>query len=150
MKTIVNRRFPEALGTPGASGIRHGVSPNFPVSARGNIASSLQATTGVKLPGGAGGFSRRPIYRPLGLRQRPECRKGRGPHRQRLRRSAASSAARFLRSRRFWLISGRNGPWICQWVGQEIRVLDYIEGVGQVLGDYVDELRRRHYERAIC
>jgi len=40
--------------------------------------------------------------------------------------------------------------WIVQWVGQEIRVLDYIEGVGQVLGYYVDELRRRKYERAIC
>ena len=33
--------------------------------------------------------------------------------------------------------------WIVQWVGQEIRVLDYIEGVGQVLAYYVDELRRR-------
>jgi phage terminase large subunit len=35
-------------------------------------------------------------------------------------------------------------------VGQEIRVLDYIEGVGQVLAYYVDELRRRGYQRAIC
>ena len=34
--------------------------------------------------------------------------------------------------------------WIVQWVGQEIRVLDYIEGMGQVLGYYVDELRRRN------
>lgn len=40
--------------------------------------------------------------------------------------------------------------WVVQWVGQEIRVLDYIEGIGQVLGYYVDELRKRHYERAIC
>jgi phage terminase large subunit len=40
--------------------------------------------------------------------------------------------------------------WIVQWVGQEIRLLDYIEGVGQVLAYYADELRRRHYERAIC
>ena len=40
--------------------------------------------------------------------------------------------------------------WIVQWVGQEIRVLDYIEGVGQVLAYYVDELRRRQYGRAIC
>jgi phage terminase large subunit len=39
--------------------------------------------------------------------------------------------------------------WIVQWVGQEIRVLDYIEGMGQVLAYYVDELRRRKYERAI-
>ena len=40
--------------------------------------------------------------------------------------------------------------WIVQWVGQEIRVLDYIEGVGQVLAYYVEELRRRNYDRAIC
>jgi phage terminase large subunit len=40
--------------------------------------------------------------------------------------------------------------WICQWVGQEIRVLDYIEGMGQVLAYYVDELRRRKYDKAIC
>jgi phage terminase large subunit len=40
--------------------------------------------------------------------------------------------------------------WIVQWVGQEIRVLDYIEGVGQVLAYYVNELRRRKYQDAIC
>ena len=39
--------------------------------------------------------------------------------------------------------------WICQWVGQEIRVLDYIEGMGQVLAYYVDELRKRKYDKAI-
>jgi len=37
-----------------------------------------------------------------------------------------------------------------QWVAQEIRVLDYIEGVGQVLAYYVNELRKRGYQRAIC
>ena len=40
--------------------------------------------------------------------------------------------------------------WIVQWVGQEIRVLDYIEGVGQVLGYYVNELRSRGYQNAMC
>lgn len=40
--------------------------------------------------------------------------------------------------------------WIVQWVGQEIRVLDYIEGVGQVLAYYVNELRRRKYQDAVC
>jgi len=40
--------------------------------------------------------------------------------------------------------------WIAQFVGQEIRVLDYIEGVGQVLAYYVNELRRRGYQKAIC
>jgi phage terminase large subunit len=40
--------------------------------------------------------------------------------------------------------------WIVQWVNQEIRVLDYFEGIGQVLGHYVNELRARGYQRAIC
>lgn len=40
--------------------------------------------------------------------------------------------------------------WIVQWVGQEIRVLDYIEGVGQVLAYYVNELRSRGYQKARC
>lgn len=40
--------------------------------------------------------------------------------------------------------------WIVQWVDREIRVLDYIEGVGQVLAYYVNELRARGYQRAIC
>ncbi len=40
--------------------------------------------------------------------------------------------------------------WIVQWVGQEIRVLDYIEGVGQVLAYYVNELRSKGYDKALC
>ncbi len=40
--------------------------------------------------------------------------------------------------------------WITQWVGREIRVLDYIEGIGQVLAYYVNELRSRGYGNAIC
>jgi len=40
--------------------------------------------------------------------------------------------------------------WVVQWVAQEIRVLDYIEGMGQVLAYYVDELRKRKYDKAIC
>lgn len=40
--------------------------------------------------------------------------------------------------------------WIIQWEGQTVKVLDYIEGVGQVLAFYVNELRRRKYDRAIC
>ena len=39
--------------------------------------------------------------------------------------------------------------WIVQWVGQEIRVLDYYESVGQVLAFHVNWLRSRGYERAI-
>jgi phage terminase large subunit len=58
--------------------------------------------------------------------------------------------------RAFWDLGGSGAQadamaiWIVQWVGQEILVLDYIEGVGQVLGYYVDELRRRGYQKAIC
>lgn len=40
--------------------------------------------------------------------------------------------------------------WIVQWAGQEIRVVDYIEGVGQVLAYYVNELRRKKYDHAVC
>lgn len=40
--------------------------------------------------------------------------------------------------------------WIVQWIGKEIRVLDYIEGVGQVLAYYVQELRSRGWGKAIC
>lgn len=58
--------------------------------------------------------------------------------------------------RAFWDIggSGANADamaiWIVQFVGQEIRVLDYIEGVGQVLAFYVSELRARGWAKAIC
>lgn len=58
--------------------------------------------------------------------------------------------------RAFWDLggSGANADaltiWIVQFVAQEIRVLDYIEGVGQVLAYYVNELRSRKYDRAIC
>lgn len=40
--------------------------------------------------------------------------------------------------------------WIVQWVGQAINVLDYFEGVGQVLGYYTDWLRKNNYADAIC
>lgn len=39
--------------------------------------------------------------------------------------------------------------WICQFVGQEIRVLDYYEAVGQVLAYHIAWLRSRGYEKAI-
>lgn len=40
--------------------------------------------------------------------------------------------------------------WIVQWVGREIRVLDYIEGVGQVLAYYINELRSRGWGKVLC
>ena len=39
--------------------------------------------------------------------------------------------------------------WIVQWVGQEIRVLDYYESVGQVLAYHVAWMRKNGYEQAI-
>jgi phage terminase large subunit len=57
--------------------------------------------------------------------------------------------------RAFWDIGGSGATadamaiWIVQWVDREIRVLDYIEGVGQVLSFYVNELRRRKWQYAI-
>ncbi|HZR74249.1 PBSX family phage terminase large subunit [Bradyrhizobium sp.] len=39
--------------------------------------------------------------------------------------------------------------WIVQWVGQEIRVLDYYESSGQVLAFHVNWMRERGYEKAI-
>ncbi len=61
-----------------------------------------------------------------------------------------------IRIRAFWDLGGAGAKgdataiWICQWVDREIRILDYIEGQGQVLSYYVNELRKRGYESAIC
>ena len=66
------------------------------------------------------------------------------------------SADPLLPIRAFWDIGGSGASadamsiWIAQFVGQEVRVLDYIEGVGQVLAYYTTELRSRGYEKAIC
>lgn len=66
------------------------------------------------------------------------------------------SADPMLPLRAFWDIGGAGAHadamsiWIVQWVDQEIRVLDYIEGVGQVLAYYANELRRRGYQNAQC
>jgi phage terminase large subunit len=58
--------------------------------------------------------------------------------------------------RLFWDLGGSGATadamaiWAVQWVGKEIRVLDYVEGVGQVLAYYVNELRARGYQQALC
>lgn len=39
--------------------------------------------------------------------------------------------------------------WVVQWVGAEIRVLDYYESIGQVLAFHVNWLRTRGYQHAI-
>jgi phage terminase large subunit len=66
------------------------------------------------------------------------------------------SADPILPLRLFWDIGGAGAKadamaiWVVQWAGQEIRVLDYLEGQGQVLGYYTNELRHRGYQRAMC
>jgi hypothetical protein len=58
--------------------------------------------------------------------------------------------------RAYWDIGGAGAKadacciWIVQFVGQQINVLDYCEGVGQVLAFYVNWLRKNDYERAEC
>lgn len=58
--------------------------------------------------------------------------------------------------RAFWDLGGSGATadamaiWIAQWVGREVLVLDYIEGQGQVLSYYVNELRSRGWGNAIC
>jgi phage terminase large subunit len=71
-------------------------------------------------------------------------------------RIAKVAADPLLPIRLFWDIGGAGAKadacaiWVCQFVAQEILVLDYIEGQGQVLGYYTNELRHRGYEKAIC
>jgi len=47
------------------------------------------------------------------------------------------------------LTAGLVPRWICQFVGREIRLLDYIEGIGQPLAYYAGELRRRGWKEAV-
>lgn len=61
-----------------------------------------------------------------------------------------------LRVYAFWDIGGPGKTAdamtvvIAQFVGQKINVLDYIEGQGQVLGYYTEELRLRGWSKAYC
>lgn len=40
--------------------------------------------------------------------------------------------------------------WIVQWIGREIRVLDYYEAQGQPLATHIAWLRERKYDKALC
>lgn len=61
-----------------------------------------------------------------------------------------------IRKRAFWDLGGAGAQadamaiWVSQWVGQSVRNIDYIEGVGQTLAYYVTELRSRGHGDAIC
>ena len=61
------------------------------------------------------------------------------------------SADPINRKRAFWDLGRRDATaiWVAQFVGREIRVLDYIEGSGQELGYYVQELHQRGYSKAL-
>lgn len=58
--------------------------------------------------------------------------------------------------RAIWDIGGTGAKadavsiWICQFVGREIRVLDYYEAVGQPLATHVAWLRKQGYDDALC
>lgn len=54
--------------------------------------------------------------------------------------------------RSFWDIGTRDATaiWIAQFVGREIRVLDYYEAVGQPLAAHLNWLRERGYGGALC
>jgi phage terminase large subunit len=68
------------------------------------------------------------------------------------KRLGVVAADPLLRARCFWDlgVSDSMAIWIAQFVGREIRVLDYIEGAGQPLSYYADLLRSRGYGAALC
>ena len=61
-----------------------------------------------------------------------------------------------MTTRAFWDIGGTGAKadacsiWIAQFIGGEIRVLDYYEAVGQPLSAHVQWLRDRQYGNALC
>jgi phage terminase large subunit len=58
--------------------------------------------------------------------------------------------------RAYWDIGGTGAKadacsiWIAQFIGREIRVLDYYEAVGQPLATHVQWLREKGYRQALC
>lgn len=66
------------------------------------------------------------------------------------------SADPLMTIRAFWDIGGTGAKadaaaiWIAQFVGREVRVLDYYEAVGQPLAAHVQWLRERGWEKALC
>lgn len=58
--------------------------------------------------------------------------------------------------RAFWDIGGTGAKadacaiWIAQWIGKEIRVLDYYEAVSQPLATHIQWLRDRGWSKALC
>lgn len=69
-------------------------------------------------------------------------------------RYAKLSRDPLMSTRCYWDIGGTGAKadacaiWVCQFIGQEVRVFDYYEARGQELGEHVAWLRRRRYENA--
>ncbi len=61
-----------------------------------------------------------------------------------------------MTTRAIWDIGGTGDKsdavaiWICQFIGIEVRVLNYYEAVGQPLATHVEWLRSNGYENALC
>ncbi len=71
-------------------------------------------------------------------------------------RIATLSADPLMTLRAYWDIGGTGAKadacaiWIVQFVGEQVRVLDYYEQVGQPLASHVEWLRGKKYEKALC
>lgn len=67
-------------------------------------------------------------------------------------RIGAVAADPLMGLRAFWDLGLRDATaiWVAQFVGREIRVLDYYEAVGQPLATHLGWLRDRGYGRALC
>lgn len=57
-----------------------------------------------------------------------------------------------MQLRTFWDLGVNDSTaiWVAQFVGREIRVIDYLEGQGQPLAYYLNELRARGFARALA
>lgn len=61
-----------------------------------------------------------------------------------------------MQLRAYWDIGGTGARsdatsiWVCQFVGKEIRILNYYEAVGQQLADHAAWLRSNGYDKALC
>src|SRR5690606_21608852 len=81
-------------------------------------------------------------------RQLAEC-KGQG-------RIGVIGADPLMTLRAWWDIGGTGAKadacaiWVGQFIGEQVRVLDYYEAVGQPLSAHVAWLRERKYDRALC
>lgn len=67
-------------------------------------------------------------------------------------RICAQAREPVLRVRAFWDLGRRDATaiWLAQFVDRDVRVLDYIEGRGQQLAYYIEQMRSRGWKDALC